>query len=236
MDNRHPVQPSRPTNIPIYAEACLQALVSNQLNDRISLGGAFGLLHYLDYRSTHDVDAWWNTSTTTQDKEQVIKIIETALSQYGQVQQRTWGDVVSIELIQANKTVFSFQIAQRSAQLQPSVSADWIDVSLDSFPDLVASKMVALVERGAPRDFRDIYALCQSKLITPEQCWQLWQERQKLTGSNTETERVRLALETHLTRIALHRPLDKITDPAQKTEIEQIRNWFRKGFLDALLD
>ena len=108
MDNRHSVQPSRPTNIPTYAEACLQALVTNQLNDRISLGGAFGLLHYLDYRSTHDVEAWWNTSTTTQDKEQVIKIIKTALSQYGQVQQRTWGDVVSIELIQANKTVFSF--------------------------------------------------------------------------------------------------------------------------------
>ena len=236
MDNRHLVQPSRPTNIPLYAEACLQALVSNQLNDRISLGGAFGLLHYLDYRSTHDVYAWWNASTTTQDKEQVIKIIETALSQYGQVQQRTWGDVVSIELIQANKTVFSFQIAQRSAQLQPSVSADWIDISLDSFPDLVASKMVALVERGAPRDFRDIYALCQSNLITPEQCWQLWQERQKLTDSDTETERVRLALETHLTRIALHRPLDKITEPARKTEIEQIRNWFRKEFLDALLD
>lgn len=236
MENRHSVQPSRPTNIPPYAEACLQALVSNQLNDRISLGGAFGLLHYLDYRSTHDVDAWWNTSTTTQDKEQVIKIIETALSQYGQVQQRTWGDVVSIELMQANKTVFSFQIAQRSAQLQPSVSADWIDVSLDSFPDLVASKMVALVERGAPRDFRDIYALCQSNLINPKQCWQLWQERQKLTDSDTETKRVRLALETHLTRIALHRPLDKITEPARKTEIEQIRNWFRKEFLDALLD
>ena len=236
MDNRHSVQPSRPTNIPTYAEACLQALVTNQLNDRISLGGAFGLLHYLDYRSTHDVDAWWNTSTTTQDKEQVIKIIKTALSQYGQVQPRTWGDVVSIELIQANKTVFSFQIAQRSAQLQPSVSADWIDISLDSFPDLVASKMVALVERGAPRDFRDIYALCQSNLISPKQCWQLWQERQKLTDSDTETERVRLALETHLTRIALHRPLDKITEPAQKMEIEQIRNWFRKEFLDALLD
>jgi hypothetical protein len=236
MENRHSILPSRPTNIPPYAEVCLQALVANQLNDRISLGGAFGLLHYLDYRSTHDVDAWWNTSTTTQEKEQAIKIVETALSRYGQVQQRTWGDVVSIELIQATKTVFSFQIAQRSAQLQPSVSADWIDISLDSFPDVVASKMVALVERGAPRDFRDIYALCQSKLITPEQCWQLWQVRQKLTGSDTQTERVRLALETHLTRIALHRPLDKITDPEQKTEIEQIRNWFRKEFLDALLD
>jgi hypothetical protein len=125
---------------------------------------------------------------------------------------------------------------QLKYHLRNTFLADWIDVSLDSFQDLVASNMVALVERGAPRDFRDIYVLCQSNLITPEQCWQLWQERQKLTDSDTETERVRLALETHLTRIALHRPLDKITDPAQKAEIEQIRNWFRKEFLDALLD
>jgi hypothetical protein len=48
-------------------------------------------------------------------------------------------------LLQAGHKVFSFQIAQRSAQLEPSKPAPWIDVPLDSFPDLVASKMVALV-------------------------------------------------------------------------------------------
>jgi hypothetical protein len=36
--------------MPDYAEACLQALASQELGDKISLGGAFGLLHYLDYR------------------------------------------------------------------------------------------------------------------------------------------------------------------------------------------
>ena len=121
-------------------------------------------------------------------------------------------------------------------QLQPAISATWIDVALDSFSDLVASKMVALVERGAPRDFRDIYALCQANLTTPDECWQLWRERQTLAGSDVDPNRVRLALETHLTRIALHRPLDEITDPEQKSEVEQIRNWFKKDFIDALLD
>lgn len=236
MENHHSLQPSRPTNIPSYAEVCLHALVDNNLNDKISLGGAFGLLHYLDYRSTHDVDAWWDTLVTSKEKEQVVKVIETALAQYGEVHQRTWGDVVSVELVKQNKTVFSFQIAQRSARLQPSISAKWIDVLLDSFPDLVASKMVALVERGAPRDFRDIYALCQSKLITPEQCWQLWKERETLAGSDLDTNRVRLAIETHLTRIALHRPLNKIADTKQRLEAEQIRNWFKKDFLNELLD
>ena len=96
--------------------------------------------------------------------------------------------------------------------------------------------MVALVERGAPRDFRDVYALCQANLTTPDECWQLWRKRQTLAGSDVDPNRVRLALETHLTRIALHRPLDEITDPEQKSDVEQTRSWFRKDFMDALLD
>ena len=236
MENTYLKKPRRPANIPGYAEACLQALVASGLNDKISLGGAFGLLHYLDYRPTHDVDAWWDASATSQEKEQVVKIIETALGRYGQVRKRAWGDVVSIELVREDQPVFSFQIAQRAAQLQPSVSATWIDVALDSFPDLVASKMVALVERGAPRDFRDIHALCHASLTTSEQCWGVWRQRQQLVGSDTDTHRVRLAIETHLARIELHRPLDEISDLDQKAEAELVRSWFRKEFLDALVD
>lgn len=231
------MEPHRPTNIPIYAEVCLQALVTAGLNDKISLGGAFGLLHYLDYRPTNDVDAWWNVTASGQERERVTQIIETGLQPFGVVQRRIWGDVVSVELLgQEGKTVFSFQIAQRSAQLQPSISANWIDVALDSFADLVASKMVALVERGAPRDFRDIYALCQANLTTAKQCWQLWRERQQMAGSDTDFQRARLATETHLARIALHRPLPKITDQEERTTAEQTRRWFQKEFLDALLD
>jgi len=164
MENQDLFKPRRPTHIPPYAETCLKALVASGLSDRISLGGAFGLLHYLDYRPTHDVDAWWDGSATTQDKDRVITVIETALSPHGQVQRRIWGDVVSIELVQASQRVFSFQIAQRSAQLEPSISATWIDVALDSFPDVVASKMVALVERGAPRDFLFVCSVCHADL------------------------------------------------------------------------
>jgi hypothetical protein len=159
MDNQV-VQPRRPTHISDHAKVCLRTLATQGLGDKISLGGAFGLLHYLDYRPTHDVDAWWVSSATAHDKDQVVSVIETALQPFGQVRRRSWGDVVSIELARAGKTVFSFQIAERSVQLQPSTAAPWTDVLLDSFPDLLASKMVALVERGAPRDFRDVYALC----------------------------------------------------------------------------
>ncbi len=96
--------------------------------------------------------------------------------------------------------------------------------------------MVALVERGAPRDFRDIFALCQAGLTTPAECWRWWRQRQKLAGSDTESHRARLAVETHLTRIAQHRPLAQIEDPEERAAAEKVRTWFRTEFLDALLD
>jgi predicted nucleotidyltransferase len=138
---------------------------------------------------------------------------------------------VSIELLQAGRKVFSFQIAQRSAQLKPSNLAPWIDVPLDSFPDLVASKMVALVERGAPRDFRDIYAICMAGLSTPDGCWSLWRQRQALAGSDTDLQRARLAIITHLARIVQHRRLDQVADPLDQEQTAQTRAWFMDTFL-----
>jgi hypothetical protein len=155
------LQPQRPTHLTHYAEICLEALSAEALGDRITLGGALGLLHYLDYRPTHDVDAWWNPATTEQDRGRVVELIEKTLQPLGPVRRRAWGDVISIDLEYEPGGVFSFQIASRSAQLVPAARAPWTDVMLDSFPDLVASKMVALVERGAPRDFRDIHAVCR---------------------------------------------------------------------------
>jgi hypothetical protein len=227
-------RPSRPTHLSLYAEACLQSLVANELGDKISLGGALGLLHYLDYRPTHDVDAWWSISATAPERQRVIDTIEATLESFGQVRTRTWGDVISVELSQEGQVTFSFQIAGRSAQLEPSSLAPWADVLLDSFADLVASKMVALVERGAPRDFRDIHALCQASLTTPSECWALWRQRQQLAGSDTDGTRAQLAVQTHLARITVHRPLEQITDPQQRAEAERVRSWFTGVFLDVL--
>lgn len=229
----HPPQrPKRPTHIPAYADVCLQTLADQNLGDKISLGGAFALLHYLDYRSTYDVDAWWQTSTTSQERRQVIEALEQALGSYGQVKRRSFGDVVSIELATEQKTkVFSFQIAERSAQLQPSVPAPMANVLLDSFFDLLASKMTALVQRGAPRDFRDIYAICQAGLATPQQCWQWWQQRQQLTGDDADVERAKIAITGHLERIEQYRPLTTIADQEQHQQAVLVRAWYREEFL-----
>ncbi|MBN2117157.1 MAG: nucleotidyl transferase AbiEii/AbiGii toxin family protein [Anaerolineales bacterium] len=196
----------------------------------ISLGGALGLFHYLDYRPTHDVDAWWSDSVTEKQRQVVVQTLETALSAFGSVRIRSWGDVDSVELDREGKTVFSFQVAHRSVRLEEPVSAGWIDVPLDSLADLAASKMVALVERGAPRDFLDIYTVCRSGLISIGECWDLWRTRQTLAGSDVDISRALLAIETHLERIALHRPLEKIEDPQQREQARQVRDWFLREF------
>jgi hypothetical protein len=94
----------------------------------------------------------------------------------------------------------------------------------------------ALVERGAPRDFRDIYTLCREGRVTARECWRLWRERQERAGSDADPHRVRLAVETHLSRIAQHRPLAVIAEPEQRAAAAILRNWFAQEFLDALLD
>ena len=225
------ISPQQPSHLSPYARACLDALVKANLAERISLGGALGLFHYLDYRPTHDVDAWWSESLTETQRREVTQTIEVTLSAYGSVRVRGWGDVVSVELLQAGKTAFSFQIASRSARLEEPSWAGWIDVPLDSLADLVASKMVALVERGAPRDFLDIYTLCQKGMLSVSECWVLWQRRQSLAESDTDAARARLAIETHLERIAVHRPLDKITDLGKREQAQQVRDWYSSVFL-----
>jgi predicted nucleotidyltransferase component of viral defense system len=226
------IQPHKPSNLSRYAQVCLQALVEAGLSNYLSLGGAVGLFHYLDYRATHDVDAWWSEAVTERQKRDVVDTLTVTLSEFGRVSVRSWGDVVSVELLQENKVVFSFQIAARTIRLQEPVSAGWIDVPLDSLPDLLAAKMTALVERGAPRDFLDIYSLCEAGVVTVDECWSTWRQRQVISGDNGDLSRARLAIETHLQRIALHRPLEKIADPGQREQARRVREWFSNVFLD----
>ena len=225
------VSPHRPSKLPKYSELCLEALVKNELADLISLGGAFALLHYLDYRQTRDVDAWWIGVVSSKDRTRVVSVLEATLRPFGRVHTRSWGDVVSVELEDEEGQTFSFQIADRTAFLEAPLRAGWINVPLDSFVDLLASKMVALVERGAPRDFRDIYAVCRAGLATISQCWEAWARRQTAGRSDPDRRRAFLAVESHLARIIAHRPLDGIEAASEREQAKRLRDWFVKDFL-----
>lgn len=229
-------QPSCPRRVSEYALACLRALAENGLGHKLSLGGGLGLAHYYEYRPTYDVDAWWAPEATEEDRQRAIAVVYGALRFFGTVRMRAWGDLISVELQQEGQTIFSFQVNQRSALLAPGQPAPWVDVLLDSLQDLVACKMVALVERGAPRDFRDIYTLCHAGVAAPAWCWALWREWRQRADCDTRAARATLALQTHLARIAVHRPLEEIADPAERAAAEWVRTWFATEFLDGLVD
>ncbi len=120
--------------------------------------------------------------------------------------------------------------------MNPPQWLSWVHVHLDSLEDLLASKMVALVERGAPRDFVDIFHVCREGLAAPGRCWELWRKRQEMSGSDTASHRARLAIQTHLARIEAHRPLEGISGVEERKKAEELRRWFRGEFLDALPD
>ena len=93
--------------------------------------------------------------------------------------------------------------------------------------------MNALVERGTPRDFLDIYSLCQAELLSMQECWSLWRRRQTKAGNDADVSRARLAIEAHLERIALQRPLEQIVDLGQREQARELRDWFLNEFLQA---
>jgi hypothetical protein len=221
-----------PSAVPPHARSCLDAIAAAGLGSVISIGGAFGLSHYLEYRTTHDVDAWWTETATPDVRRRLVVIIEEELRRSGSVRTRSWGEVTSIELSEGGRTVFSVQIADRSGRLKPLEHGPWPGgILLDSLDDLVASKMVALVERGAPRDFRDIHAVCGAGLVDPPGCWRLWASRLAASGEQADPRRARLAIRSHLARIEAARPLEGIADTGQREHAAHVRSWIKQELL-----
>ena len=91
----------------------------------------------------------------------------------------------------------------------------------------IASKMNALVQRGAPRDFTDLHQLVTGGHLTPTECWKLW--GRKNPDLNPQDARAEVA--RHLHEPELRRPLDTLPDPAQRERARQTRVWFRTVFL-----
>lgn len=227
-----PVHPGQPKRTSRYATACLEALRGCEAAACLSLGGAFGLAHYHEYRNTNDVDAWWTESATEANRACVLERIRNALRPFGEVSSREPGDVVSIELEENGRTVFSFQVARRSAQIGTSQPSPWPPVALDPLDDLIAAKMAALVARGAPRDFLDIRELCRVGLASVDECWRLWRLREEKRGVSAPDGAIaREAVLIHLSRIERTRPLSGIADRVDRDRAEATRLWYKREFI-----
>ena len=86
--------------------------------------------------------------------------------------------------------------------------------------------MNALVNRGAPRDFIDIFNLCHRGGLTADDCWKVWQAK----NPGRPLEQGVAAARTRLQEIESRRPLESIGDDAQRTASRELREWVAVSF------
>lgn len=219
---------TKPAHLDPLAEKILARLAGRPEVSEIVLGGYFALQHYLDYRRTHDIDAWWKTranhSTELAIEEAMCSV---ATEEALEFQKRTFGDTLSFEMLRANRRVFSFQIAVRSVELASPVDSPWPPMLIETLADNVGAKMNALADRGSPRDFLDIRRVVEAGLVSILRCWELWQGKNPGSPCDAAKDKVRL----HLAALEARRPLDSITDAAERNQARATRDWFRTEFL-----
>lgn len=222
--------PKRPTMLPLLAEAILGALKGHPWTACIVLGGGIALKHYDDFRATQDVDAWWHGSPEPDALRLLQSALEPVAAAHGfDLVHRRFGVTDSFEFQRhdgAGKE-FSFQIAVRDVALDDPLPSDWPPVGIETLEDNIGSKMNALVTRGAPRDFVDVYRVVNDGLLSVAECWRLW--RNKNPGAPLDVARRQVL--THLTRLEARRPLGSVADEQERSSAQELREWFRKSFL-----
>jgi hypothetical protein len=219
---------NKPLQLDPLAEKLLDRLAGRPECAEIVLGGYFALKHYLDYRTTHDVDAWWRTRPSRATERIIEEAMDAVAADEGLgFAKRVFGDTISFELLRDKKRVFSFQIALRSVELEPPIASPWPPILIETLADNIGAKMNALVDRGAPRDFSDIKRLADAGLVTVEKCWELWRAKNRQPDAQAAKDKVRL----HLTALQARRPLETIVDAAERERAGGTRKWFDQEFL-----
>lgn len=221
--------PQRPSTLPALAEELLTEISKYESSANIVLGGGVALKHYDDFRETQDVDAWWKTYRDLQALDDLGAAVSLVAKRNAfRDNARRFGATDSLEIVGPDdKMIFSFQIAVRDLTLDEPLPSAWPPIQIESLRDNVASKMNALVRRGAPRDFVDIYRLVNDGLITGDECWSLWSRKNE--GANAE--RAAQQMITHLDRLEQLRPLDAVAVD-EKKGASALRAWFRRVFFE----
>ena len=192
------------------------------------LGGGVALQHYCEFRETYDLDAWWAISAEKKTLEEIRQVMQViAHEDKFELVERAWGQTQSFELLRSKQKNFSVQVALRDIELEHPLTSEWAPVKIETFADNLAAKMCALVNRGAPRDFLDVFEVCKRALATEPECWTLWDH--KNPGKNQVEAKINVL--RHLEQIEKLRPLSSLKDPSEKDAAQSVRAWFRNKFL-----
>ena len=219
--------PKPPQNLHPLSRELLESLAGHAEASEIVIGGGVALSHYLEYRDTVDLDAWWRT----EPKADVLAFLEAAMqalaTRHGlDYRRRTWGETESLELLRGSQKQFSFQISKRTLYLDEAIPAVWQPVWIETLRDNVASKMTALVQRGAPRDFMDIHQLCTLGVMSMEQCWGWFTEK----NPGISVDEAKRKIITRLAMIETTRPLEKIQPRDAREKAALVRAWYHDIF------
>jgi hypothetical protein len=218
------LEPTRPKELHPLAAEVLDRLRGHPAAEHFVIGGGVALQHYCPHRATMDLDGWWRDQARHETLALLEEITQTLGAERGWAyRRRAFGDTQSFELAHENQKVFTIQIALRSVALDMPLASAWAPVLIETFRDNLASKLNALVGRGAPRDFRDVFEVCHRGLATPQECWTLWQA--KNPDQNPGEAKAR-ALH-HLEQIAARRPLESLIDAVDRERAERLRAWVR---------
>jgi Nucleotidyl transferase AbiEii toxin, Type IV TA system len=225
------VSPTAPIDLDPLAAEILARLSRNRESQFVILGGQFALKCYFNYRPTHDIDGWWWQGISTEQRDLARSAIQEAAAEVAadhglSIRRRSWGDTEAFDLQRPDsdgaRTVFSVQIAERTVELDSPVVSPWPPIRIETLRDNLGSKMNALVARGAPRDFRDVYEVVQADLATVSELWDLWQA--KNPGTNGKLARAQVV--KHLESIAMRRPLNRLPEH-ERQWAETLRRWVR---------
>ncbi|MHB8509469.1 MAG: nucleotidyl transferase AbiEii/AbiGii toxin family protein [Candidatus Dormibacteria bacterium] len=203
--------------------------------DQVVLGGYLALQHYLDYRTTSDIDAWWEEGTALAERERLLSAVGEILVEVGNprgltVVVRRFTDVVSAELHDQQGAAFSVQVGERSVVLEPSIESPWPPIRIETLRDNLGAKMNALVRRGAPRDFLDVYRVVSAGLATEVECWATWAAKNPGLG----VVDARHAVLRHLAELEMRRPLQQV--PADEQSQASAVRVFHRGFASPQLE
>ena len=218
--------PKPPSDLNPLAAEVLQGLTGQPAAAEIIIGGGVALQHYCPYRGTRDLDVWWQVAAREETERLLEEVLRTVARNHGLAHgRRAFGDTQSYELLDGARKVFAVKIALRTVALDPPLPSAWPPVGLETLRDNLGAKMNALVGRGAPRDFTDVFEVCARGLATPNDCWESW--HQKNPDQNVSEGRARVL--HNLEQIELRRPLAGIETAAERDRAARVRHWVRAG-------
>lgn len=218
----------RPAAVHPWADDILTRLASHEASGEIVLGGYFALQQYLPYRETADIDAWWRTRSQPATVAAIRSALQSFAADHGcELFERSFGETESFELLLDGRKAYSFQIAVRTVELDQPETSLWPPILIETLRDNIDSKMNALVDRGAPRDFLDVEQAVRAGLLTVQDCWNFWSLKNPHAAPGTGRQKALL----HLAALELRRPLASINDPEERLAAERRRLWFRQEFL-----